>query len=286
MLLSTYFRAAGFETRMDYWIAGDRTLIRRIFPEIRTWQPDVICVMFNSHITQEPDEWPRFYQLLQDDTELKHTKIMAFLPPASFVFKQEAIRNQWYDFYTSDVKVFESLDLAKTAKEFVGEKIRGFEGVNFFLKRIDHKGKWRLQGYLLDHKLSREELAPDVEGEFATTPGIRLLELSGLESFTWSIRDILVGVPTYIVYLIKELPEWSQGLTNSDTERLTLLSQQNNLKYQLLVGANSLLLQSGQKNVVRILKQVQQTGDWRIFINEHLWGLAVGWNIKKIYEES
>lgn len=285
MLLASYFRAAGFNIRSDYWVLYSGSLKRRIFSEVESWRPDIICVLFSKHIEKEPNDWVEFCQRIRNHPNLQHIKFMAFLYPHDVTPQQEAIRRQQYDFYTYNVKIFEDLELARITKQLVGEKLRGFEGVNFYLNKIDFKGSWKMQDYLQDDESNIEESLPDAEGQFAQQPRTRLIITTEQSSYSWNITGIKAGTLTYIVYLIKELQEWQAGLTDSEKSRLAQLAQMSTSQQQLLIGANDLLLQSGLTSIIQVIEQAQQAGGWQIFINEHLWREGLGWKAEKFYEE-
>lgn len=285
MLLGSYFLAAGFNVRFDYWVVYSGSLMKRIFSEIETWRPDIICVLFSKRIGEEPKEWIEFCQYIRSHPKLQHIKIMAFLYSHGVTSTQEAIRRKLYAFYTYDTKIFEDLELAKMAKQLVGEKLKGFEGVNFYLNNIDFKGNWKMLDYLQNDKSGIEELLPDAEGQFAKKPRTRLLIANGQGGYTWDKTGVQVGTLTYIVYFIKELQEWQVGLTDSEKGRLVQLAQTITPQQQLLIGVNDLLLQSGLTSIIQVIEQAQQAGGWQIFINEHLWREGLGWKVEKFYEE-
>ncbi len=175
------------------------------------------------------------------------------------------------------------IEHARVAKRLIGEEIKGFEGVNYHLR---HNGNWKIQDYLLNTKLSKDEVQPDAVGQFAQKPNTRLLATNTQDGYIWIADSIQSRTPTYIVYIIKSFQAWKEGLSKSEFERLRLLTEKNPSDHQFLIGANDTLLQAGGETVVQVLEQAQKAGGWQVFINEHLWfeGLRVG-SVKYLYDQ-
>lgn len=260
--------AVGFNVRFNSWNPDyPNMLMENIFPDIETWQPDIVAFwMLGMTQLDEPAEWITACQFIRNHPNLQHAKIMAFLKLDKSTPEQETIWHQRYDFYTRlPLRV---ITHARVAKQLVGEEIKGFEGVNYYLTL---HGEWKIQNYLLDEQASKNELRPDVEGQFDTMPITRLLTTNKKNGYAWLANSIQAKTPTYLVYVIKELSAWQKGLDQAERERLVALAKMATPNYQLLIGANDTLLQAGLPAIARMLEQAQRAGGWQVFINEHLW---------------
>lgn len=282
-IISTPFEAVGFHVRSNGWGPGyPDYLLKVILLEIETWRPDIIVFWmdrdpfrrnYEHFFTQEPTEWIAACRLIRENPKLRHTKIIALLGFKESSPEQEAAWRERYDFYAR--WPLRAIEHARIAKQLVGEEVKGFEGVNYHLRR---NGNWKIQDHLLMERLIQGQVQPDAVGQFSSRPHTRLLATDLQGNYEWIVDGIKSETPTHIVYVIRSLREWQQGLSTSEIARLTALAEMSTPDCQLLIGANDILLQTETEIVVRILEQTRQAGGWQVFINEHLWfeGLRVG----------
>lgn len=273
LIITPPFEAVGFDAKENgFWQPNyPNVFTDRIFPRIEIAQPDLIVFLMMGKDTEEPSEWIRACQLIRENLKLKHTKIMAILGSGEITPKQKTVWSQQYDFFTT--LPFKVIEYARIAKQLVGEQIKGFEGINYYLSlggRFSN-GNWSLQDYLVNDQADKDELKPEAEGQFAYVPRTRLLTIDNQGKHTWQVNSIQAKVPTYLVYLIKSLSIWREGLSTSEMERLVYLAQQATPEHQLLIGANETLLQAESEAIRQVVEQAQQAGGWRIFIIEHMW---------------
>lgn len=274
LIITKPFEVVGFKVKDMGWHPDfPNVLMEDILPEIKTWRPSIIVFWmakgyWEPFTGEEPNEWITACQIIREHPHLQHTKIMAFLGFEESAPEQEDVWRQRYDFYTTGpLKVIEH---AKVAKQLVGEELKGFEGVNYYL--LTRNGSWKIQGYLLNEQRDRDALQPDAEGQFARIPRTRLLTTDQQGSHAWIIDGVRTETLTYIVYIIKALQVWQEEELNAvEIKRLSTLAGMAQPGNQLLIGANDILLQTGPKTVGRVLEQAQQAGGWQVFINEHLW---------------
>lgn len=274
ILMKQPFEVVGFQTKWSSWYPDiPDVLAAEILPEIETWQPDIILFWMGPAyskplVGEEPPEWTATCHHIRENLNLQHTRIMAFLGFEESTLEQERAWRKQYDFHTTNhLRVIEH---ARIAKRLIGEEVRGFEGVNYYL--VNRNGNWNIQDYLLDEEAVRDESQPDAEGEFDRVPATRLLATTSSSDYAWVANGIRAGTPTHIVYLTKSLRAWREGKLNiAEMKRLSTLASRAESGYQLLIGANETLLQAGSDGVVEVLKQAQHVGGWQVFINEHMW---------------
>lgn len=283
------FQAVGFETQHNSWNSVFPERLReRILPEIEAWRPDVIALWIHSGNIWpggiEPPEWVMLCQYLRQHPVLHTTKLMAFIGLEASTFEQRQLWQQRYDFYT--LWPMRIIEHATIARQLVGEPLQGFEGVNYTLQ-LDY-GPWKFQNALLMEQSDQEHPRPNAEGRFSTSPVTRLLTTETATGYGWDPEPIKVQTPTSIVYIIKGAPTWRAGLSASECGRLAQLAATVSPGQQLLVGANSALLQTDASAVVQVIQQAAQAGGWRVFINEHLWfeGVLHGWGVRQVLYEN
>ncbi len=287
LIITKPFEVVGFETKEDSWEPSypDR-LTERIFSDIEIYQPNVIVFFKSPEIrTEEPPEWITVCQRIRENPNLQHTRIIAILGRGEITPKQTAIWNQRYDFYTR--LPFRVIELARVAKQFVGEQIKGFEGINYYLSSGRRpNGSWTVQSYLVNELVPKDDLQPDVKGQFARPPRTRLLVVDEQGKYNWKADSIQIETPTYLIYLVKSLPAWQNGLDSLDRKKLIRLAQQATSAHQLLIGVNETLLEIEPEIVVQILKQAEESGGWQLFINEHMWFeiVASDQDFRAVYE--
>lgn len=271
------FDAVGFEVgEIGFWATYDdsKRFTENTLRRLEVYQPDlVVFLTLPSQVStvNEPPEWIKIRKHIRTSSNLQHTKIMALFGVDEIISEDEEIWKQEYDFFTK--LPFRVIEYARIAKQLMGEQIEGFEGINYYLSLGGQSanGNWLLQDYLVNDKADKDESKPEAEGQFAYVPRTRLLRVDDQGKYTWQADGIQAKIPTYLVYLIKSLSIWREGLSISEMERLTYLAQQATPEHQLLIGANETLLQVEPEIIRTVLEQAQQAGGWRIFIIEHLW---------------
>ncbi len=269
LLIVQPFQIVGFEIKDAGWTPEEPgLLLKHAFPEIEAWVPDVIVFWLagrrRDQFIQEPPELLKICQLIRTHSGLRNTKLMAFLRLHQSTPEQETVWRQRYDFYTRwPIRVIEH---AKAAMRLVGGETDDIVGVNYYLKR---NGNWKIH---YDHPIiEKNNLLPDAEGRFEKTPLARLLIADKENKYTWLKGGLQADVLTSIVYIIKDLQGWQRGLNSSDMERLIAVANKTISGRQLLLGVNELLLETGPELIALVIDQARQVGNWKVFINEHLW---------------
>ncbi len=270
LYLAEPFQLVGFECKGNYWMPKNpNRLTEFIWPELETWQPDVIYwrsrVVYDPELTKEPDEWITLCRQICNHPTLQHTKIMAIF--SGFYSNISNLESRWrqqYDFY--DRGPLRAVKHAKIAKQLVGQELKGFEGIhNYYLSK---NGTWNISDYIEHKQMNQDKLRLDAEGTFIKTPLTHVLTIGDQGKLAWVIDSIQARLLTYIVYVIKDLTGWQRGLNQAEMERLTTLVRP---ECQLLLGVNDALLQTRPEVVKEVLRQAESAGGWKIFIIEHMW---------------
>ena len=270
LVVTRPFEAVGFETKYCDWGPADPdALVKQVLPELESWHPDVVAFWMSggyfTKFTEEPREWLDACRFIREHRELWNTKIMAFFG-FNGTREQESAWRERYDFHTKwPLRVIEH---ARTAKRLVGEEVKGFEGVNYYLL---HHGNWNLQEHFTENQVIKGQMYPGAKGQFAKTPVTRLLAYSGQEEYGWIVDSIRVEMPTRIVYIVKDKQAWQGGLNAREVACLATLAEASGFVHQFLIGVNEALLRTDPSTVIRVIKQAQQAGGWQVFVNEHLW---------------
>jgi hypothetical protein len=159
---------------------------------------------------------------------------------------------------------FQCITYPKIVAQLLGEEV-GLNGVNNYLT---HNGHWVTRDPASTD--ANQEL-PDAEGIFARPPLTRVLTAPSPNELSWLPSLIQAEQPTNLVYIIKSPEEWRKGLHESEFRRLSTLARSATGQHQLLVGVNINLLQLEPEYVANVIGQIQQAGDWKLFVTEHLW---------------
>ena len=273
LLMTQPFEVIGFQSRWNSWYPGiPEALEEEILPEIEVWRPDIVLFWMGPAyskplIGEEPREWVVACDRIRKSGRFRHTRLMAFLGFEHRTMEQEAVWRMRYDLYTTGhLRIIEH---GRVAKRLVGEKVQGFEGVNYYL---NHNGHWEIYLYLLGEKTPRKARQPDAMGEFAHSPRTRVLTVSPDNGYEWVADGMLAETPTSIVYIVKSPEDWQRDqLSAVERERLNTLADDVGPGHQLLVGANEALLEMEIDSVAEVLRQVTGAGGWQVFINEHMW---------------